>query len=97
MKKQTELRLCSQPYLDHPSLSLVPCPDDKTLHLEDLSSSDIRNTLTADDFSISNLIRTGNKNLINPIFVPVSGLEQSDSLVSQFDSLSTTSKSLING
>lgn len=81
---------------DHPSLILSPSSDGVCLHLIDGSSSDIRNTMNADDFRLGNLLISGNRNLVNPLFLSASGLEESDNLVSQAESLSNFSKSLIS-
>ena len=95
MKRQTNLIVAKPPLIDHPSLSLIPSPDG-IVSLVDNSASDVRLSMSADDFSLSTLIRTGNSNLIRPLSLSPSGLEVSDNLSEQLDNLTQFSNSLIN-
>lgn len=95
MKHQINPMSVSYPLIDHPSLSLVPSSDG-TLSLCDNSSNDVRLSMSADDFSLSSLIKTGNSNLIRPLSISPTGLELSDNLSEQLDSLTQLSHNLIN-
>lgn len=95
MKEKTQSLVVNEPLIDHPSLSLSTL-DDGTVSLVDNSANDVRFSMSADDFSLSTLIRTGNSNLIRPLSISPSGLELSDNLSEQLDNLNQFSNNLIN-
>lgn len=95
MKEKTQFAVVKEPLIDHPSLSLSTS-DDGTVSLVDNSANDVRLSMSADDFSLSNLVRTGNTNLIRPLSISPTGLELSDNLSEQLDNLNQFSNSLIN-
>lgn len=95
MKEKTQFVVVKEPLIDHLSLSLSTS-EDGTVSLVDNSAHDVRLSMSADDFSLSSLVQTGNTNLIRPLSISPTGLELSDNLSEQLDNLNQFSNSLIN-